>query len=230
MLRNKISLAGLAETHTYNNNCFADKIWDWHGGAETRPALGHLKSKGGIGIMVDRGLVFSIVKSGTFSMWSQIEIKGGSPIFVAECYFPNNFDSKSHKQAWEEIESCCLEFRNLGHLLIMGDLNTHIGLDKSRIAVSGRLMLSRVLDLNLNFINGTPTCKGNTTRSEERTDGSIITSTIDSVLVSDSLLPHVESMTIDDDRMRSDHHPIVIEIRNLVPSGKTDVYTSGLEN
>ena len=219
--KNKVSFAGLAETHSFRNPGFSDKVWDWQGGAEHRPNLGNHQSKGGIAVLVDRGLVFSLVKSGTFSLWTRIEIKGGFPIFVAECYFPNCSDSSAHKRAWAEIATCCSEFRNLGHLLIMGDFNTHIGLDKSKILPSGQTMLTHLLSLNLHLLNGTSTCTGSTTRSEERIDGTSTSTTIDYILVSDSLLPLVKSMCILDDRLGSDHHPILLKIRNLEPRART---------
>ena len=219
--KNKISFAGLAETHMFQSAGVSDNKWEWQGGAESRPGLGNPYPRGGIAVLVDRRLVFSIVKSGSFSVWTRIEITGGSPIFIAECYFPENSDTVSHRRAWAEVETCCAEFRNLGHLLIMGDFNTHIGLDKMKILASGVHMLTRLQILNLHLINGTSTCTGSTTRSMERADGSVSSSTIDYILVSDSLLSLVKSMRIFDDRMGSDHHPIVIKIRNLVPSGKT---------
>ena len=102
----------------------------------------------------------------------------------------------------------------------MGDFNTHIGLDSLRIAPSGHTMLTHLLTLNLHLINGTSTCIGSTTRSEERIDGTTSSSTIDYILVSDSLLPLVKSMVVFDDRLGSDHHPILLKIRNLVPSSR----------
>ena len=103
----------------------------------------------------------------------------------------------------------------------MGDFNTHIGLDKSKISPSGHIMLTHLLSLNLHLLNGTSTCTGSTTRSEERIDGTSTSSTIDYILVSDSLLPLVKSMCILDDRLGSDHHPILLKIRNLVPRSRT---------
>ena len=72
----------------------------------------------------------------------------------------------------------------------------------------GRLLLSHRFGLHM--LNGTPTCTGYATRVVERTDGTQTSTTIDYILVSQSLLPHVRSMTIVDDRMGSDHYPIVL--------------------
>ena len=163
----------------------------------------------------------TIVHTGKHSVWSRIEIDGSTPIFVAECYFPNSNESTKHKSAWKDIEDKVNEYRNLGHLLIMGDFNAHVGLDESKIDTPGRLLLSCLKKMSLNMINGTSTCKGSTTRSEERANGVCIDTTIDYVFVSDSLLPFIESMSIEEDRLGSDHHPIIIKISNLTPSSRS---------
>ena len=95
MSKKKIRFAGFAETHTYNNSLISDKKWEWQGGAESRPTLGNLAPPGGISVLAERGLVFSVVRSGKYSLWSRIEIEGGSLIFVAECYFPTARKPKS---------------------------------------------------------------------------------------------------------------------------------------
>ena len=102
-------------------------------------------------------------------------------------------------------------------VIIMGDFNAHTGLDQSKVDTAGRLLLDRTECLGLHMLNGTSTCKGNITRTEEQANGKCISATIDYVLVSLSLLPHVESMIIHDDRMGSDHHSIIVKLRNLQP-------------
>lgn len=72
------------------------------------------------------------------------------------------------------------------------------------------------------MLNGTPTCTGSITRTEYEASGNCTSTAIDYVFVSQSLLPHVESMSILDDRMASDHHPIIVKLRNLRPSPGPD--------
>ena len=218
--KHSISFAGFAETHTFHNAHISDKKWEWQAGSESSPGLGRHNPPGGIAFLVDRRLMSTIVHAGKYSVWSRIETDGCTPIFVAECYFPNSNESTKHKSAWDDIEDKVNEYRNLGHLLIMGDFNAHVGLDKSKIDTPGRLLLASLKTLSLNMVNGTPTCKGSTTRSEERANGDCIDTTIDYVFVSDSLLPFIESMNIEEDRLGSDHHPIIIKISNLTPSSR----------
>jgi predicted secreted protein len=173
-------------------------------------------------MLVDRGLSHSIVHAGKYVLWSRIEINGSEPIFVAECYFPHSTETKEQKQAWDELEDKADEYRILGHLLIMGDFNAHTGLDQSKVDTAGRLLLDRTESLGLHILNGTPTCTGSITRTEYDASGKVTSTAIDYIIASQSLLPHVERMIILEDRMGSDHHPILVKLRNLRPSPGPD--------
>lgn len=218
MDRHKISFGGFCETHTYRNANLSDKTWIWQPGSESRPRTGNRHPPGGICMLVDRKLSQSIVRAGKYVVWNRIEIDGSEPIFQAECYFPHSTETKEHKRAWNELEAGADEYRSAGHLLIMGDFNAHTGLDDSPVDTAGRLLLNRTQSLGLCMLNGTPTCTGSTTRTEYEASGNCTSTVIDYVLVSRSLLPHVESMNILEDRMASDHHPIIVKLRNLRPS------------
>ena len=166
-------------------------------------------------MFVDRGLMHSIVRAGTYVAWNRVEVQQNDPIFVAVCYFPHSTDTKKHKKAWKELEEGLDDFRHLGHVAIMGDFNAHTGLDASKVDTAGRLLLAHAERLDIHILNGTPTCRGTTTRTVEHTDGTCTKTAIDYVMVSQSLLPHVSEMTILNDRMGSDHHPIVLKLSNL---------------
>ena len=160
----------------------------------------------------------SIVHAGKHVVWNRIEIDGSEPIFVAECYFPHSTETKEHKKVWDELEEKSDEYRITGHLLIMGDFNAHTGLDQSPVDTAGRLLLNRAESLGLHMLNGTPTCTGSITRTEHEVSGKCTSTAIDYVFVSQSLLPYVERLIILEDRMGSDHHPILLKLRNLRPS------------
>jgi len=190
MAKHKVSYGGLAKSHTYRNAHLSDKRWDWQPGSESRPGPCDSHPPGGIAMLVDRGLSHSIVHAGKYVVWSRIETNDSEPIFVAECYFPHSSETTKHKQAWDELESKADEYRlTPGHLLIMGDFNAHTGLDQSKVDTAGRLLLKRTESLGLHMINGTSTCTGSITRTEEQADGKYISTAIDYVFVSQSLLP-----------------------------------------
>jgi predicted secreted protein len=100
----------------------------------------------------------------------------------------------------------------------MGDFNAHTGLDQSPVDTAGRLLLNRAESMGLHMLNGTPTCTGSITRTEHDVSGKCTSTAIDYVFVSQSLLPHVERLIILEDRIGSDHHPILLKLRNLRPS------------
>ena len=214
MSQHGVDFAGIVESHTYRDH-LSDKQWRWDPGVERRPSKKEDHPSGGIGMFVDRGLMHSIVRAGTYVAWNRVEVQQNDPIFVAVCYFPHSTDTKKHKKAWKELEEGLDDFRHLGHVAIMGDFNAHTGLDASKVDTAGRLLLAHAERLDIHILNGTPTCRGTTTRTVEHTDGTCTKTAIDYVMVSQSLLPHVSEMTILNDRMGSDHHPIVLKLSNL---------------
>ncbi len=218
MNQHSVSIGDFCETYTYRNTGLSDTRWSWQPGSESRPRAGNSHPPGGICMLVDRSLSHSIVRAGKYVVWNRIEIDGSEPIFEAECYFPHSTETKEHKKAWGELETGAADYRSAGHLLVMGDFNAHTGLDKSCVDTAGRLLLNRTESLGLHMLNGTPTCTGSTTRTQYEASGNCTSTAIDYVLVSQSLLPHVESMNILDDRLASDHHPIIVKLRNLRPS------------
>ena len=141
MSQHGVDFAGIVESHTYRDH-LSDKQWRWDPGVERRPSRKEDHPSGGIGMFVDRGVMHSIVRAGTYVAWNRVEVQQNDPIFVAVCYFPHSTDTKKHKKAWKELEEGLDDFRHLGHVAIMGDFNAHTGLDASKVDTAGRLLLA----------------------------------------------------------------------------------------
>ena len=206
------------ESQTYHDTHISDENYVWDHGVENRPSLNHKHAAGGIGALISRDISHSIVASGSHSAWFRIDCRLSEPIFVAACYFPQSSATKEHARAWKELSSGIEDYRALGHIIILGDFNAHTGLDDSKVDTAGSLLTSNVDNLGLQVLNDTDLCNGKYTRTAEQADGKVSRTTIDYAIVSHSLLPLIEDMTIHEDRLGSDHHPIVIKIRNVAPT------------
>ena len=218
MTTHNIGFAAFPESQTYHDTHISDENYVWDPGVENRPSLNHKHAAGGIGALISRDISHSIVASGSHSAWFRIDCRLSEPIFVAACYFPQSSANKEHARAWKELSAGIEDYRALGHIIILGDFNAHTGLDDSKVDTAGRLLTSNVDNLGLQVLNDTDLCNGKYTRTAEQVDGKVSRTTIDYAIVSHSLLPLIEDMTIHEDRLGSDHHPIVIKIRNVAPT------------
>ena len=218
MTTHNIGFAAFPESQTYHDAQLSDENFVWDPGVETRPSLKHKHAVGGIGALVSRALSHSIVATGVYSAWYRIDCRLAEPIFAAVCYFPQSSATKEHARAWKELSDGIDDYRILGHVIVLGDFNAHTGLDDSKVDTAGRLLTSNVDNMGLQVLNSTDLCNGKYTRSVEQANGKVSRTTIDYVIVSQSLLPLIEVMTIHEDRLGSDHHPIVIKIRDVNPT------------
>jgi len=67
-------------------------------------------------------------------------------------------------------------------------------------------------------LNGPDLCEGNSTRIMEFKDGTATSTTIDFVMVSESLMPNVCGMVVVADRMGSDHCMTTLKVEGLQPA------------
>jgi hypothetical protein len=206
---------GVAESHTYRDAHLSDKKWIWDPGSESRPNKDQDFPPGGIGALIDRSIAHSVVHTAKHSMWVRIELLNCTPIFVAECYFPHSSKTIEHTSAWKDIASKTKEFQEIGLVLIMGDFNAHIGLNNDVTDTAGRILRKFTTNLGLVIVNESSICKGGHTRVVDHIGGSRTETTIDYALVSAPLFQHIVSMEIVDDRMNSDHSPIIVKFRGL---------------
>jgi hypothetical protein len=213
-----ISVCGVAESFTYRHTHLSDDKWQWDPGVENRPSDAHPHPPGGIGMLVRRDISHSMVAAGKYSTWARIEIEGGVPIFLGECYFPQSSNLRKQRAAWSEVTTQATEFQESGHVVLMGDFNAHIGINGGKIDTAGRLLLRQAKSLGLEILNGTDLCTGGHTRVAEQVDGTCVSTTIDFVMVGKPLLPHVAGMKVIEDRMGSDHHMLVLRLIGLHPA------------
>ena len=68
------------------------------------------------------------------------------------------------------------------------------------------------------MLNGTDLCEGSSTRIMEFKDGTATSTTIDFVMVSESLMPNVCGMVVVADRMGSDHCMTTLKVEGLQPA------------
>ena len=199
-----VSFCGVAESHTYRSTHLNDEKWKWDPSVENRPSQANPHPPGGIDVIFSRDITTSIVATGKYSVWSRIEFEGSAPVFQCECYFPHSSKTRQHRAAWRDIHARVIEYKEIGHVVVMGDLNAHTGINGGCKDTAGRMLLRRSDLLGLKILNGTDMCDGGHTRMEERADGSYIATTIDFAMVSASLLPYVTGMTVIADRMGPD--------------------------
>ena len=213
-----MNLAGISESKTFKNPHLSDVKWIWDPGIENRPTPIQNKPKGGIGVFADRSIPYSVVHTDPNFMWIRISTQDGHPIFIAECYFPHSSNTKSHKMIWNRLHAMIKDYMRTGFVIIMGDFNAHTAVENTDTA--GRILLSNIESLDLLLLNRTQICHGSFTRSIEYANGESSSSIIDYVIISKPLAPFVQKMEIVEDRMGSDHNPILITLHGLLFSQK----------
>jgi hypothetical protein len=106
--------------------------------------------------------------------------------------------------------------RDMGHRVLMGDFNAHLGMNGDRrVDSAGKLMKEQLNLMCLYVVNAFKECKGRFTREQEKKD-TIERSTVDYVCVSSSLAGCVESLEMIEDKMGSDRTQIGCCGRGLV--------------
>ena len=156
---------------------------------------------------------------GKHSQWVRLQLKRHeTPIFICECYFPHSKALEEHKIVWSEITQQVSKLSLEGHIIIMGDFNSHIGAngDQTKVDATGKLLLEKLQMLQLNLLNTDPICEGSITRSVfHSTDLTSHNSTIDYMAISESLRPYVSEFKIHTDALGSDHFPLTLTLRGL---------------
>ena len=215
---------GVSESRTFQSiSKLSDRRWRWDPGKETRPTFDAMVPTRGMGVLVDRNKCrASLIFSGEFTMWHRIELNDskheGCAVIVGTGYFPTAQDTKGHRNANKELLERLILYRKQGHHVAFGgDLNAHLGLngDATDTDTAGKLLtdtMHRADMVLLNSMDGI--CSGGPSRVQVRGDG-IQQSTIDYVMCSPSLASHIDSLTILDDQLGSDHKPLIARFKSI---------------
>ena len=212
---------GISESKTYQDiTNLSDKRWRWDAGHEIPPTITHPRPNRGMGALVDKTKCkASLIKVGEYTMWHRIELNntGENPALITgNGYFPRASDKKKHEEANKELLDSLTLFKQQGHHVVFGgDLNSHVGLGGDEVDNAGRMLLDTIKRADMQLVNGlVGIADQGPTREQVREDG-LQSSTIDYIAVSRSLVPLIESMSIVSDQMGSDHHPMVLRIKDL---------------
>lgn len=195
----------------------SDSAWSWDAGKEYPPAPGG-KPRLGMGAFMRKGAASSsFVRAGEFTMWHRVQLAGARPIFVGTGRFPGDSDMAGQARGHEELAAAVSEFGRQGHLLFGGDLNAHTQAngDQSPVDASGKLLLEQADALGLHVVNTLPGKCASLFSRHEVTRAREEKTTIDYVLCSGSLLPYVRSLVFWDDRLGSDHKPLILSLGGL---------------
>lgn len=214
---------GISESMTYKQaRELSDGVYRWDAGTESGPTETGGKPFGGRGAFIDKTKTkSSIIRSGKYTLWHRIELQGEHGHMVAGTgYFPNAQDLIGHAEANTELLSALQHFLGLGsHVVFGGDLNAHLGAngDLCEFDNAGLMLLATAKATGMEIVNMMgDKCTGGPSRVQVRLEG-IQQSTVDYVLCSRSLCPHIGSLRIDDNQMESDHRPLVLKLYGLPP-------------
>ena len=97
MSQHGVDFAGIVESHAYRDH-LSDKHWRWDPGVERRPSKKEDHPSGGIGMFVDRGLMHSIVRAGTYVAWNRVEVQQNDPSSWQFATFPTAQTPKNTKR------------------------------------------------------------------------------------------------------------------------------------
>ena len=212
--------AGISEPMTYRQE---QELSDrWAAGHEHGPTEARARPHGGVGAFIDKTkLKASIIRSGRYTLWHRVELRGsGGHMVVGSGYFPHSQDIKGHKEANKELLGALQHFVGGGaHVAFGGDLNAHIGPNgnSEETDAAGQMLMDTADKAGMIIVNNERRlCNGGPTRVQVRVDG-IQQSTIDYVMCSRSLSPHISSLRIDTRQMEPDHRPLILSLTGLPP-------------
>jgi hypothetical protein len=214
--------AGVSESQTYKDGAnLTDERYAWEAGTEGCPSERGAGPSRGMGAFVDkRKAEASLIRTDKYAVWHRLSVpEGDDPLVVGVGYFPNAQDVRGHEEANAELSVALAYFREQGLRVIFGgDLNAHIGAngDLTPPDRAGRILLETVEFSDMMLVNTMPgKCIGGPSRVQVREDGTQ-SSTVDYVMCSPSLAPHVKSLVISEDQNGSDHCPLVLTLENCM--------------
>jgi len=212
-----VDACAACETGLYKSDQLTDLQWVWKPGHETQPKAGRAPSRGN-GIIARRGLKCSTTHVSDNLMCERIERGSEAPIFVIECHFPHSKAIPAHKEMWGRITQLVQECAREGEVVLMGDMNAHTKANgDTRADEAGKILLRNAGKLRMSILNLSSLCKEKYSRVGEGKDGKQVGSTIDYMLVTESLLGRVKSFSFGE-RLGSDHKVLLLRLEGAAES------------
>lgn len=156
----------------------------------------------------------SLIGASKHTMWHRIELVGCKPLAVGTGYFPQAPDMRGHREANDELFEFTARYRTEGYLVVFGgDLNAHTEANECpmRPDPAGDMLRDTAACADLVIVNTmADICKGGTSkvqfqqiREQEEEPCKIVVQkrTVDYVLCFSALLPHVQALSIEEDRL-----------------------------
>jgi exonuclease III len=162
---------------------------------------------GGLAFFLRPGTSAAVVQSRAECVWMRMQ-----NVFIGNVY--RNPATRDATQFFANLAADVARFRDV---IIGGDLNIRAAANgDSETDNNTAKLLSFCEDNRLHLVNLLPCTTGNWTRVEIKPSLQVVErSTLDYVIVSDSLLPMVQSLAIVDRQFGSDHKPLVLTLRGL---------------
>ena len=192
----------------------SDKQWVWNAGFERRPSADQTRVFRGMGTLTRRGNKSATLHVGEDLMVTRLETANDDlPLFVMECHFPRGDNTKGHQELWKRIRGLAREYGELGHVVLMGDFNSHTKSngDETEVDVAGKRMMKNTDKLRLHMVNQMEVCTGQHTRFGH---GSQKATTIGYAFVSRSLLNRVKGMELGE-TLGSDHRFVTLTLSGM---------------
>ena len=120
---------------------------------------------------------------------------------------------KENIQKYKILTDITQTYKN-SKIIIMGDMNAHIGILGEKVNINGKLLQNFTDQQNLEILNIT-IAEGKVTWRKE-INGKIQQSAIDYILINNNIRPQVDKMIIDEDKnleIQSDHNPLILHIQ-----------------
>jgi len=208
-----ISVCMVCETNLYKQG-MSDKNWTWTAGLENAPNPEQKIPPRGQGAFAERGCKISLVHASKDMMAVRTQLQGETkPLFVIECHFEQSNQMSEHKVMWDKIQALVGRYEQVGHVVVMGDMNAHTKANGDvREDAAGKLLTKRARDMSMVVVNQMGVCPDQFTRVAENKDGTQTRTTIDYALVSGSLAGRVKGMRFGE-RLGSDHKVIMLHLR-----------------
>lgn len=100
--------------------------YEWFG-AE-KEVLPQRKSRDGVGVWVRKGLDVEVMDKNERVIWLRVAGSGGANLYVAFAYAPvQGTDVKQVRRFWQQLSERATELGSKGDVVVMGDLNGHVG-------------------------------------------------------------------------------------------------------